>query len=203
MNEIRDYYRVLIVGNYLPELSTDIRSKLTAKLMRTRTLVTGYAHEVVVLQPVVPTALGGLSGRIADSLHYGKELFELNEESIKTIDLIIQIKFDTSEDEMGETLTEKLESEYEAAIAPYEELDKSYELVIPVTKQHVYLIQSRPKLTPIETPVSLTNDPFGEVKHYRDKVAIEQTDSGMDRDNIPNNLGVAPDMNKAGGLQQT
>ncbi len=196
---LKEDYRILIVGNYVPEIADKIRSELTQKLLRTKTLTLGYSKNCVLLQPINPSPMGALIGRVAKSLGWKTVLFAPDPDLNQAIDLIIKVSVNCKA--FGEDRAEQATSELEACMLPYEGIDKVFELSLTANADRT-AHRVVPQRNLIAKPPPLTNAPFTDVTTFRDKVSKEIPDT-LDRNVKPTHPGVCNDTSRAGGLQST
>lgn len=199
---MKDVYFVLVIGNYYPEVANTIRSALTQKLLRVRTLTTGYAQTISILQNSSPQALGAMSARIARDLGFQVELFESLPSILETVDLVIAVRLKGKD--LSDSLRDYLEEEFNKATDLVDQLDKMFVLDVPLTPQDVVLLEKRPEPQPLPELPTENYQSFQPVKDFRDKIVTPLNKPSLDRDAIPSKDDSTPtDVSKAGGLQHS
>lgn len=200
-------YRFTIVGNYHPAASHLIKAALVQRMLDVRKRVVGTRAKKMTLVVCNPAfGLSALATRTCRQLNIGTSLEpSLPPEEREAIELVLLIKLQLS-DKVPEQTRNDMEDQFEREIHPWDENDKRFEIIVPVA---IDLVEQAPiNLTKLDNPnpvneKRLDYSPFSKIDQWKDE-AIKEVEPTIDRNEIPAyGPDIAPDGDKAGGLQES
>jgi hypothetical protein len=202
-----EYFRVVVVGNYVESAAPALRAALTQKLMFAKNRV--HPQPVVVLLPPLPTSVSALAARVAKSLRLSTKVEpQLEKEEYRNgIELVILAHVLPGEGTPDE-VADDLETSYGDQTDPWSENERVYELKLPVgpvmaTPRQTDLAQPKLPEQP-EAPTFDYSDIDSPIEEWKKKAFRESTEVVHDRSKIPAyGPGIPANGDMAGGQQQS